>query len=267
MAKRRRKQPEASAPAAGAPPKKISAAREYLVSIVVTAVLALFGTTTIVQAFKIPSSSMEDTLLIGDHLLVDKISYAPSGFWHWMLPYQTLERDRIIVLRDPKDSQTYLVKRLIGLPGDRIHLANKQVFRNGVRLDEPYVHHSDEAMDDFRDDFPNWSGNTAAGGASIALARWMSALPSYVHDGEIVVPEGQYFVMGDNRDLSFDSRYWGFVPRENIIGKPLFIYWSYESSAADYVETGTGGAVAGWIEALVHFPTKTRWGRMFRMAH
>jgi signal peptidase I len=237
-----------------------STAREYLESLVVTVVLALFGTTFLLQAFKIPSGSMEDTLLIGDHLMVDKVSFAPSTGWGWLLPYSAVERQQIIIFRHPKDPATYLVKRVIGLPGDHIQLLNKRVIRNGVAIKEPYAIHKIDGLEDFRDNFPNFVSGAG-------YPDWMQEVPQHVENGELVVPPGEYFAMGDNRDLSSDSRYWGFVPRENIIGRPLLLYWSYESSSEDYRDRGAASSLAGFLDALIHFPEKTRWGRMFQRVH
>jgi len=234
-----------------------STAREYLESLVVTVVLALFGTTLLIQAFKIPSSSMEDTLLIGDHLMVDKVSYGPGSFWEWLLPYESVEQDQIIVFRYPLDPGTYFVKRIIGIPGDRIHLREKRVFRNGVPLEEPHAVHKDDRFSDFRDNFPDFISGSG-------FPDWMMELPKHTQDGELVVPEGRYFVMGDNRDFSSDSRYWGFVPRENIVGKPLALYWSFESSSEEYRRTDVRDYASRFIDILIHFPQKTRWERMFR---
>ena len=235
-----------------------STAREYLESLVVTVILALFGTTFLVQAFKIPSSSMEDSLLIGDHLMVDKVSYAPEGIWSWMIPYKEVQRDQIIVFRYPREPQTYFVKRIVGIPGDHIHLEDKRVFRNGIDLEEPYAVHKSSTYDEFRDNFPNF----ISGGG---FPDWMQEVPEFTQDDDIVVPPGKYFVMGDNRDLSSDSRYWGFVPRENIVGNPLILYWSYESSSEEYRETGLTSSVGRLFDVLIHFPQKTRWRRMFRL--
>jgi signal peptidase I len=237
-----------------------STAREYLESLVVTVILALFGTTFLVQAFKIPSSSMEDSLLIGDHLMVDKVSYGPEGIWGWLMPYKEIHRDQIIVFRYPRDPATYFVKRIIGIPGDRIHLENKAVFRNGVKLEEPYAVHKSGSYDEFRDDFPNFVSGSG-------FPDWMLQVPEYTEDGDIVVPAGEYFVMGDNRDLSSDSRYWGFVPRENIVGNPLILYWSFESSSEEYRDTGVASSIGRLFDVLFHFPQKTRWRRMFRRVH
>jgi len=232
-----------------------STAREYLESLVVTVILALFGTTFLIQAFKIPSSSMEDTLLIGDHLMVDKVSYAPS-FLARLLPYAPVERDRIIVFRYPLDPGTYFVKRVVGIPGDRIRVADKTVFRNGVALEEPYTVH--KSLRDYRDDFPTLPSPTA-------FPEWADELPEVMDGDELVVPPGRYFVMGDNRDFSSDSRYWGLVPRENIVGNPLVIYWSFETSSEEYRRTGPADYASRFFEIFTQFPQKTRWGRLFNL--
>lgn len=237
-----------------------STAREYLESLVVTVILALFGTTFLIQAFKIPSSSMEDTLLIGDHLMVNKVSYAPGGLWNHLLPYLDIQRDQIIVFRYPLDPATYFVKRVIGIPGDRIHLEGKRVFRNGVALNEPFVVHKSPHMEDFRDDFPELP-------ATPAYPEWAAQLPSVIQGRDVVVPPDHFFAMGDNRDFSSDSRYWGFVPRENIVGKPLVIYWSFETSSDDYRRTSISDDFEKLTDVIFHFPQKTRWGRMFRLIH
>ncbi len=238
-------------------PEKRSTIREYFESLVVTVILALFGTTFAIQAFKIPSSSMEDTLLIGDHLMVDKLAYAPPD---WVaarfLPYKDLQRGDIIVFKYPVDPGTHFVKRVIGLPGDRLRLVHKQLFVNGHPADEGYVVHKMPTLDEYRDNFP-----AAAPLSSYPI--WAEALPNFIDTGWLVVPPGHYFVMGDNRDFSSDSRYWGFVPRENIVGKPVLIYWSLESVSADYRYNSLGERIMGIVKTVVQFPLKTRWGRMF----
>ena len=197
----------------------------------VTIILLLFGTTTLVQAFVIPTGSMEDSLLIGDHLLVDKLSYAPAGpVSVHLLPYEQPKHGDIIVFRYPVDIKQTFVKRVMGVAGDRIHLENKKVFLNGHLLDEPYVIHKTEYIDSYRDNFPT-DPNTALFPPAQAM------LEKNILNGSVVVPQGYYFAMGDNRDQSLDSRYWGFVPRENIIGKPLIIYWSYNAPTEDLTNT------------------------------
>ncbi len=233
--------------------------RGFIAEWTVTIILLLFGTTTLIQAFVIPTGSMEDTLLIGDHLLVDKLAFAPAGdITKNLLPYSDPHRGDIIVFRYPVDIRQTFVKRVMGVPGDRIHLDNKRVWLNGHLLDEPYVVHKTEYLDSYRDSFPS-DPNTPISASAQAM------LEHNVKNGDVVVPDGFYFAMGDNRDQSLDSRYWGFVPRENIIGKPLIIYWSYDASTADLSEPGA--TFTHLIDVVIHFPTKTRWSRTFRLIH
>lgn len=234
-------------------------ARGTIAEWTVTIILLLFGTTTLVQAFVIPTGSMEDTLLIGDHLLVDKLAYAPPGpASRYLLPYQPIQRGDIIVFRYPMDvAQTY-VKRAVGIPGDRIKVVNKQVYRNGQKLDEPYVYHKTEYIDSYRDNFPS-DPNIRVSDAA------MDMLQNHVVKGEVVVPPDKYFAMGDNRDSSFDSRYWGFVPRENIMGKPLIIYWSYDAPTDQLATSSISLDHA--LDLLQNFFVKTRWRRTFKLIH
>jgi signal peptidase I len=233
--------------------------RGFIAEWTVTIILLLFGTTTLVQAFVIPTGSMEDTLLIGDHLLVDKLAYAPSGpVSKHVLPYSDVRRGDIIVFRYPVDIGQTFVKRAIGIPGDRIRLVNKQLILNGVAVKEPYVYHKTEYIDSYRDNFPNDPNMPVGEGAHDMLAN-------HVKNGEVVVPPGYVFAMGDNRDSSLDSRYWGFVPRDNIIGKPLIIYWSYDASTEDLSNPGL--TIKHLFDLVQHFPTKTRWSRTFQLIH
>jgi len=188
---------------------KKSIVREYFESLVIAVVLALFIRTFVVQAFKIPTGSMEPNLLIGDHLLVNKFIFGPSisSVERAALPLKDLHRRDVIVFKHPKDPERDLIKRLIGLPGETLELRQKQVYVNGAPLDEPYAHFMDEPSALSVGDDPR------------------------VRYGPVTVPPGQYFVMGDNRDNSEDSRYWGFLPRENVKGKALVIYWSYDPDA------------------------------------
>jgi signal peptidase I len=231
--------------------------RGFLAEWTVTAILLLFGTTTLVQAFVIPTGSMENTLLIGDHLLVDKMAYAPSsGLAQHLLPYDPLKRGDIIVFRYPVDIKQTFVKRLIGLPGDRIRLAGKRLFLNGKPAEEPYAYHGTDYIDSFRDNFPS-APNVAT------VPSGLDMLTHHVRNGEVVVPPDSYFALGDNRDFSLDSRYWGFVPRANIIGKPLLIYWSYNAHTAELTDPSIG--LRHLTDMLLHFPSKTRWNRTFRL--
>lgn len=245
----------------GEGPRKRSEAepRGVIAEWTVTIILLLFGTTTLVQAFVIPTGSMEDTLLVGDHLLVDKLAYAPPGkVTGALLPYSDVKRGDIIVFRYPVDIRQTYVKRAMGIPGDRLHLENKKLFLNGHQLEEPYVVHKTEYIDSYRDNFP--------ADPTIPLTPSAQAmLEKNLVNKEVVVPSGFIFAMGDNRDSSWDSRYWGFVPRENIIGKPLVIYWSYAASTEDLSNPAIG--VDHILDLAQHFFTKTRWKRSLNFVH
>lgn len=223
----------------------------------VTIVLLLFGTSTLVQAFVIPTGSMEDTLLIGDHLLVDKLAYAPAGpVSKYVLPYSEIRRGDIIVFRYPVDIKQTFVKRCIGVPGDRIRIENKQLILNGKKAEEPYKFHKTDYFDSYRDTFPSEPNTRVMDGQAEMLQK-------HVLNGEIVVPPNAYFALGDNRDSSLDSRYWGFVPRENIIGKPLIIYWSYDAPT-DRLASPTIG-LDHLLDLVQNFFPKTRWKRTFQI--
>jgi signal peptidase I len=224
---------------------QIGAGRKLIQEWAVTLLLFLFVTTTMVQAYVVPTGSMENNILIGDHMLVDKVGFSNTGnnWTSYVLPSRQVKRGDILAFRYPVDVRQTFVKRVIGLPGDRIHLQNKQVIRNGQPLDEPYAQHVTSYIDDDRDNFP-----TAAAPAAFA---------HHVQDGEVVVPPDMLFVMGDNRDNSLDSRYWGFVPRDYIVGKPLVIYWSYDAPTGDLATWN----LAHIEDVAVHFFTKTRWDR------
>ena len=225
----------------------------------VTIILLLFGTTTLVQAFVIPTGSMEDSLLIGDHLLVDKLAYSPHGLIdEYLLPYQDVQRGDIIVFRYPMDLSQTFVKRVVGLPGDRLRLVDKKLILNGQTVDEPYVIHRTAYIDQYRDNFPG-QPNTPIPERALEMLR------QNVVRNEIVVPPNNYFAMGDNRDQSLDSRYWGFVPREIIIGKPLLIYWSYDAPTERLQDTGI--SLTHLTDILLNFFGKTRWRRTFNLIH
>jgi signal peptidase I len=233
--------------------------RGFIAEWTVTIILLLFGTTNLVQAFVIPTGSMEDTLLVGDHLLVDKLAFAPAGpVSSTLLPYREVKRGDIIVFRYPVDIRQTFVKRAIGVPGDHIRLEQKSLVLNGKLVQEPYVYHKTEYIDSYRDNFPTEPNSHVAPAA-------MDMLLNHVTNGEVVVPPGYFFAMGDNRDSSLDSRYWGFVPRENIIGKPLIVYWSYDAPTEDLVSPSL--SVDHIRDLITHFPTKTRWRRTFQRLH
>jgi signal peptidase I len=258
-----REKPAVAAETAAAPAvAKPEPPRGTIAEWTITILLLLFGTTTLVQAFVIPTGSMEDTLLIGDHLLVDKLAYAPKGsFSKYVLPYEDPKDGDIIVFRYPVDITQTFVKRVVGTPGDHIKIVDQQVIRNGHKLTEPYVVHKAPYPDSFRDNFPSSEANFSL------MDRGRDMLATSVVNGEVVVPPDSFFAMGDNRDNSLDSRYWGFVPRGNIIGKPLIIYWSYNASTESLASSSVNNLASHFLDLAEHFFTKTRWERTFRLIH
>jgi signal peptidase I len=260
--------PAPSAPPAGQRPAKTARTStfvEYAESLLVTVLLALFGTTFVVQAFKIPSQSMEPTLLVGDHLLVNKFVFEGRGEWYEkLLPYRAIRRGDMIVFKFPYDDHPHYVKRVIGVPGDHIRILNGRVFVNNSELTEPYVVHNEAAEDYFGQNFP--PRNRYFSDYSLR-PEWSRRLMDYVDRGELIVPPHRYFAMGDNRDRSWDSRYWGFVDQDAIMGEPFLIYWSVEATSDDYANRGLGNMLRGVVETLLHLPSRTRWRRMMHEVH
>ena len=245
-----------------------SSFRDTFESLVVTVILAVFGTTFVIQAFKIPTGSMENTLLIGDHLLVNKFAFAwEFGPLRRLEPYREPGRGDVLVFKFPGSGEEaqepgeHFVKRVIGVPGDHIRIVHRQVFRNGQALNEPYVHHDYVGEVRPGDDFPPASASYLSG----ATPEWVTSFENYVKEGELVVPAGEYFVMGDNREHSWDSRFWGFVPRELVSGRPLLIYWSFETPEQEYLQTSPVDRITQTFDLVIHFFNKTRWSRTFRI--
>ena len=237
--------PAAKTPTAPPAPYRKSTLREYFETIAIAVTLALFVRTFVVQAFKIPTGSMENNLLIGDHLLVNKFVTAPtqSAIERALLPVKPIRRGDVIVFKYPEEPDRDFIKRVVGLPGESLEVKNKKVYINGAPLEEPYVHFLEPP-----------------------------SAPSELHEvtsfdvrenyGPVVVPADQYFMMGDNRDNSQDSRYWGFLPRTNIKGRALMIYWSYETGREEYAEEGLGATIRRTAGVVTHFFTRTRWERL-----
>ena len=243
---------------------------EFLASMASVLVSGLFIITFILQAFEIPSSSMENTLLIGDHVFVNRIAFAPRTRWAGpLLPYRDIQRDNIVVFLSPMTPGLYVVKRVIGLPGDRIHLRDGVVYRNGEKLSEPFLKPAEtapktpglEQFDAYRLNFPA----VAPTYADQLPEYWQLSLPQYIHGDDIVVPPGNYFAMGDNRDVSYDSRYWGFIPQQNVVGRPMFIYWSFDTPEGDYQQKEITARAVGVLHVILHFFDKTRWSRTLKV--
>jgi len=237
---------------------------EFLASLAAVLVTGLFIITFIVQAFEIPSSSMEETLLIGDHVFVNREQFAPRTRWVGpLLPYREIRRQDIVVFLSPAEPGLYVVKRIIGTPGDRIHLVDGAVYRNGEKLNEPYVIHQagGEGYNPYRDNFPS----VPPSDYSNVAPEWQLSMKQYIQGNDLVVPPEHYFAMGDNRDVSYDSRYWGFIPRENVIGRPMFIYWSFQTPPDQYLQKGLGQRLGFVAHVVIHFFDETRWRRTFRI--
>ena len=237
--------------------KKKETRMEALSSMAMVLATALFIIAFNIQAFEIPSSSMENTLLVGDHVFVDRITTAPPTSWAFFEHSRPIQRGDIIVFYSVETPDLHLVKRVIGVPGDRIHLHDGIVYRNGVALKEPYVIHSLGDHVPYRDNFPSvpaWrAGDTVIPGWPVRVGE------------DVVVPHDRYFVMGDNRDVSHDSRYFGTIPKENVVGRPLFIYWSFQTPEDQYQKTSAGERVAFFGHVALHFVDQTRWSRMLHI--
>jgi signal peptidase I len=249
---------------------------EAVASICSVLVVGLFILTFIAQNYVIPSGSMENTLLVGDHLVVDQINLAPPTNWMPLVHYREPRRGDIVVFIKPvfqpgldsmdadgKPKYTILVKRLIGVPGDHIHLRDGIVILNGVAQPQPHAQPTTaDNHQEFLDEFPSVPPYPEPGGAT---ESWAVDFPNNVVDGDLVVPSGMYFMMGDNRHDSLDSRFWGFVPRQNIIGRPLFNYWSFEATEAQLEQTGFGNQLSWMTHVVLHFFSDTRWSRTFHL--
>ena len=237
---------------------------EAFASLLRTIVVALFLLSFVLQPFLIPSESMEHTLLVGDFLLVNKQIFAPHGGPHslsrWIMPYRDIERGDIVVFHhaDPP----YLVKRVVGLPGDHIRIEDGRVSVNGTVLNEPYATYEPAAPNSFRDNFP----------ARIYTdpnvdPTWWRQLQRLTQNGELVVPAGEYFMLGDNRNHSKDSRFWGFVPRQAIVARPLVIYFSLRRPSTTDVEQATDDRLGHDSELSARLAGFARWKRIFLVIH
>lgn len=233
-----------------------------LQSLAGTIVIAVFVITFVLQAFQIPSESMEKTLLVGDYLLVDKAHYGHSAFWKWLMPYRPIRRQDIIVFRYPINPHQHFVKRVIAIPGDRVRLIDKHVYVNGVRQDDSYATFSPDWPNPYRDNFP---AVRFQGDRNSDTEKWFRQVEKLTERDQLIVPEDCYFVLGDNRDDSYDSRYWGFVPRENIEGRPLIIYWSMDRNDPAASTAPPSGKLANLTFNVIQMFEAMRWHRMLRI--
>jgi signal peptidase I len=225
--------------------------------------VGLFVLTFVFQNFMIPSSSMASTLLVGDHVLVERETLAPASrvpFLH----YREVHRGDVVVFYKPVEEANgehmILVKRVVGIPGDRIHLRNGIVYLNGIAQDEPQAAKPTPSnYDPYVNDFPSVGSSVEPN----VTPAWSERLPAYIRDGDLVVPGNSYFVLGDNRTNSMDSRFWGFVPRENILGRPLFVYWSIVMPETGIEEIPLAQRADSTLHEFIHFFDETRWSRTF----
>ena len=246
---------------------------EALSSMCTILAAGLFVMAFIFQNFEIPSGSMENTLLIGDHVVVDRITLAPPTRWAPFVHYRPVQRGDVIVFMkpNPETPDLILVKRAIGIAGDRIHLSHGIVYVNGVAQNEPYAimpsddGNPNDAYVPYRDDFPSDVAGIQQEATANYAALWAEELPSHIQDGELVVPPGKIFAMGDHRTESLDGRFWGFVPQENILGRPLFVYWSFKTPADQENKTSIGDRIGFTFHVVLHIFDGTRWKRTFHV--
>jgi signal peptidase I len=234
---------------------------EAVASLLRTTVVALFVLTFVLQPLLIPSESMERTLLVGDFLLFNKQVFAPTGrLTRWLLPYRPVERGDIVVFHHP--SPPLLIKRVVGLPGDRVRIEDGKVFVNGAPLDEPYAAFEPAPPSDFRDNFPARFYTDPQ-----VDPDWWREMQSLTRNGELLVPPDEYFVLGDNRNHSSDSRYWGFVPRQAIVARPLVIYFSVRRPSSTDVQQAADDRLGHERDFPARVADFARWSRIFRVVH
>jgi signal peptidase I len=235
---------------------------EAVSSLMRTVIVALFVVTFLAQPMVIPSESMEHTLLVGDFLLMNRSALAPAGIWRRILPYSGVERGEIVTFHSPLNAREYLVKRVIGLPGDRLRMDGTRVLINGQALDEPYAVFEPIADNVYLDQFP-----TKVYSDPRVEPGWWKQLQQLTKDGELVIPAGEYFMLGDNRNNSLDSRYWGFVSRNEIIARPLVIYFSLMRPSRTDMQQASDDRLGHESDVSGRFKGFARWRRIFHVVH
>lgn len=279
--KKKKKKPETQ------PEEKINPWREYSEMIVEVLVFVFFINTFLLQSQAIPTPSMLNTMLIGDHLLVDKVSLSPRMGWldSFILPTLEIKRGMIITFKGPAEMEKDYVKRVIAIPGDTIRIDGKKIYLNGKLKEEPYVLFDDSdtqrgifpwqkphiisrlgKLSYLPFDFKDKDGRTLDKKIEEFCHRFKDSVIKSPEQDKYVfkVPAGHYFCMGDNRDNSYDSRYWGPLPRDYIIGKPWRIYWSYESKTSEYLGNNVFEKIKDIFSTIIHFFSRTRWSRTFK---
>ncbi|MGH9773018.1 MAG: signal peptidase I [Candidatus Acidiferrales bacterium] len=265
-------EPSPALPERAAPPPEAPRARrsndgawEAVRSLLIVLVGVFCIRTFVGEATMIPTGSMRNTILIGDHVFLDKLLYGPSiPYTSWRLPrLADIKHGDIVAFRYPRNPSELFVKRVIGEGGDVIRVVDKRVYLNGKPLEEPYVRHSDSEIFPLRDNFPPPVSEIESLPESWGLNPiWASQMPEYIESDGLHVPKGFLFVMGDNRDDSSDSRFWGFVPLKNVVGEPAFVYWSYNAPSKDWLDDTMQGQLRFDGSIFTHFVQKTRWSRI-----
>ncbi|MBZ5562240.1 MAG: signal peptidase I [Acidobacteriia bacterium] len=256
--------PTAAAETPAAKPERREGFWETLRSLLVVLVGVLCIRTFVAEATVIPTGSMENTILIGDHVFLNKLLYGPRVPYTDLRvpPLKTIHRQDIVAFRYPRNPSVMFVKRVIGVGGDVIRIADKKVYVNSAALEEPYVHYQFSTVLPLRDDFPPAVNLLETLPAAWGLdPAWAREMPSFIRPDGLHVPQGYLFCMGDNRDNSLDSRFWGFVPLENVVGEPLFVYWSYDAPSKDWIADSLPGRLRFDLSILWNFFNKTRWSR------
>lgn len=258
--------PEASG-APTAPPSKQprgEGAWETLRSLLVVLVGVFCIRTFIAEATVIPTGSMEKTILVGDHVFLNKLLYGPRlPYTSWRIPpLKSVHRQEIVAFRYPRNPSVMFVKRVIGIGGDVVRIQNKKVFLNGRALKEPYVQFQYASLFPLRDNFPPPISQLETLPAAWGLdPGWAREMPSFIKADGLQVPQGYLFVMGDNRDNSLDSRFWGFVPEVSVVGEPLFVYWSYDAPSKEWTNDDLVARLKFDLSIISNFIHKTRWSR------
>jgi signal peptidase I len=256
--------PEVTPPATPGRPERRESVWETLRSLLVVLVGVFCIRTFIAEATVIPTGSMEKTILVGDHVFLNKLLYGPRLPYTSLRipPIKTIHRQDIVAFRYPRNPSVMFVKRVIAVSGDVVRIKNKGVFVNGKPLKEPYVQYQYSTMMPLRDEFPPPPSLLETLPAAWGLdPAWAHEMPGFIRDDGLHVPSGYLFVMGDNRDNSLDSRFWGFVPLDNVVGEPLFVYWSYDAPSRDWISENLESRLKFDASILWNFFRKTRWSR------
>lgn len=255
-------------PRAESPKKQAGGIGETVRSLLIILVAVFCIRIFIGEATVIPTGSMEDTILVGDHVFLDKLPYGPQiPYTPLRLPsIESVHRGDIVAFHYPRNPSLMYVKRVIGVGGDVIRIVNSHVYRNGKLVSEPYAVFTPNGMSGYSENFPpsldEFDQVDALVSEGAVDPNWARAMPKYIGANGLRVPQGYFFVMGDNRDNSSDSRYWGFVPAKNVVGEPLFVYWSFNAPSEEWLDESFAGRLRFDESIVVNFLHDTRWRRI-----